>query len=89
MKFSEETLSITIGIKLWFVPQISEHWPKNNLVRFILNNNWFNRPGTASIFNPVEGIVHEWITSEEVTIKRIWELKGKTKRLSTSNNRKL
>jgi hypothetical protein len=29
------TLSITIGIKLWLAPQISEHWPKNNPGRFI------------------------------------------------------
>lgn len=27
--------SITIGIKLWLVPQISEHWPKNTPGRFI------------------------------------------------------
>lgn len=81
------TLSITIGINLWFAPQISEHWPKNNPGRFIKKLVWFNRPGVPSTFTPNAGIVHEWITSAAVTKIRIWEFIGKIVRLSTSNNR--
>jgi len=32
---------------------------------------WFNRPGMASTFNPIAGIVHEWITSADVINKRV------------------
>lgn len=78
-----------IGINLWFVPQISEHWPKNNPGRLIKKLAWFNRPGTASAFTHKEGIVHEWITSVAVIRIRIWVLNGKTIRLSTSNKRKV
>ena len=81
-------LSITIGIKLWFAPQISEHWPKNKPVRLIKKFVWFSRPGDASIFTPSEGIVHEWRTSAAETKIRIWLLIGKIIRLSTSNSRK-
>ena len=80
-------LSITIGIKLWFAPQISEHWPKNNPGRLIKKFNWFNRPGVASTLTPNEGTVHEWSTSVAVTKIRIWLFIGRTTRLSTSNNR--
>lgn len=63
--------SITIGINLWFIPQISEHCPKNNPGRFISNNDWLRRPGVESILIPREGTVHEWITSIEVVSIRI------------------
>lgn len=48
---------------------------------------WLIRPGIASILIPNEGIDHEWITSKDLTNKRIWLLKGKIKRLSTSKRR--
>jgi hypothetical protein len=80
---------MTIGINLWFAPQISEHCPKNNPVRFIKKLVWLSRPGVPSIFTPNEGTVQEWITSAAVTITRIWVIKGKTIRLSTSKRRKL
>lgn len=82
------TLSIKIGINLWFDPQISEHCPKYNPGRFKKNLVWFNRPGVASILTPNEGIVHEWSTSAAETKSRIWVLNGNTTRLSTSNKRK-
>lgn len=55
----------------WFAPQISEHWPKKILERFVIKFNWFNRPGVASTLIPKDGIVHEWSTSAAVTIIRI------------------
>ena len=51
------TTSITIGINLWFAPQISEHCPKKTPGRCLMNLTWFNRPGTASAFTPKEGTV--------------------------------
>lgn len=83
-----EILSITIGMNLWFAPQISEHWPYKRPVRLILKLVWFKRPGVPSIFTPREGIVQEWITSAEVTISRTWVIKGIVIRLSTSSSRK-
>jgi len=80
---------MTIGINLWFIPQISEHWPKNTPGRFIDRRVWFNRPGVESILIPREGTVQEWITSIEVVNKRIGSLNGIIHRLSTSNNRNL
>lgn len=41
----------------------------------------------ASAFTPKDGIVHEWITSNEKTSERIWEKRGITIRLSTSKRR--
>jgi len=35
MKNFGATLSIAIGIKLWFAPQISEHWPKKSPGRLV------------------------------------------------------
>lgn len=84
-----EILSITIGINLWFVPQISEHCPNSNPARLIKNLIWFSRPGVASIFTPTEGIVQECNTSAAVIRNRIWELYGRIVRLSTSNKRNL
>lgn len=89
MKFFIGTLSTTIGINLWFAPQISEHCPYINPGRSILILPWFNRPGTASILIPKAGTAHEWITSAAVTSNRICEFIGKTVRLSTSSNRNL
>lgn len=80
--------SITIGMNLWFVPQISEHCPKYNPGRLENMNDWFKRPGVESILIPREGIVHEWITSIDVVSIRIGVLKGITQRLSTSRRRK-
>lgn len=48
---------------------------------------WLSRPGTASTLIPNEGIDQEWRTSVDVIIKRIWVLKGKIIRLSTSIRR--
>lgn len=81
------TLSITIGINLWLAPQISEHCPYNNPGRLILKHPWFNRPGVASILIPKAGTAHECKTSAAVINTRIWVLKGKITRLSTSSNR--
>lgn len=77
-----------MGINLWFAPQISEHCPKYNPGRFSEKLIWFNRPGTPSTLTPNEGIVHEWITSEDEI--NIWVLVfiGKITRLSTSSKRK-
>lgn len=63
--------SITIGINLWLIPQISEHWPKYTPGRCINNIDWFNRPGVESILIPREGIVQAWITSSDEVIIRI------------------
>lgn len=87
MKLKKLVDSKQIGIKEWFIPQISEHWPKNNPGRFIFNRDWFKRPGVESILIPNEGIVHEWITSIEEVRIRIGKLNGRTHRLSVSNNR--
>lgn len=58
-KCSKGTASTTIGIKLWFAPQISEHCPKNTPGREGMKAVWFSRPGTASILTPSEGTAHE------------------------------
>lgn len=71
MKFKKLVDSITIGINLWFIPQISEHWPKYNPGRYIINKDWFRRPGVESILIPNEGTVQEWITSIDVVKIRI------------------
>lgn len=63
--------SITMGIKLWLIPQISEHWPKNIPGRFKYIIDWFRRPGVESILIPKDGTVQAWITSVEDVIMRI------------------
>ena len=83
------TLSTTIGINLWFAPQISEHCPKYNPGRWMINLSWFRRPGTASAFTPREGTVQEWRTSAEETKTRTCVCAGNTVRLSTSNSRNM
>jgi hypothetical protein len=45
-----DTLSITIGINLWFAPQISERCPYNRPGRLIENLTWFSRLCVASVF---------------------------------------
>ena len=40
-----ETDCIDIGIELWSIPHISEHWPKNVPLRFKYTEAWFNLPG--------------------------------------------
>lgn len=77
-----------IGIKLWLVPQISEHWPKNTPGELHEKLIWFKRPGTASTLIPIEGIVHEWRTSAAVIKLRICRFIGIIILLSTSNKRK-
>lgn len=76
-----------IGINEWFVPQISEHCPKNKPGRLIIKVSWFNRPGNASALIPILGIVQAWITSFDDTNDRICVLNGKITRLSTSSKR--
>lgn len=53
------------------------------------NETWFSRPGVASILIPIAGIVHECSTSDDVVIKRVWQLFGIGVVLSTSNKRKV
>lgn len=50
--------------------------------------DWFRRPGMASAFTAMLGIVHEWRTSAAVIRIRVSMLHGKTIRLSTSSSRK-
>jgi len=57
-------------MKEWFVPQISEHCPMNKPIRLEDMKIWFNRPGIASTFRPIEGIAQEWITSADVINNR-------------------
>lgn len=66
-----------IGMNEWFVPQISEHCPVYSPTRLGKRNTWLRRPGKASVFTPNEGIVHEWITSAEVTSIRVSILAGR------------
>lgn len=87
MKFLKLVDSITIGINLWLIPQISEHWPKNSPGRFINNIDWLSRPGVESILIPRDGTVHAWITSIDVVKIRILNCRGKIHRLSTSSRR--
>jgi len=82
------TDSNTIGMNLWFAPQISEHWPKNSPGRLMNILVWLSRPGTASTFTPIEGMAHECKTSAAVISTRIWDCVGSTVRLSTSRRRK-
>ena len=67
-------ISITIGINLWFAPQISEHWPKKIPGRWLINLIWFKRPGMASALTPKEGTVQAWSTSADEINIRIWML---------------
>lgn len=76
-----------MGMKLWFAPQISEHWPENSPGRLMEKEIWFRRPGTASVFTPRDGIVQEWRTSAAVIRTRVCVFMGRTVRLSTSRSR--
>lgn len=62
---------IVIGMNLWFAPQISLHCPVKIPVRLAKRINWFIRPGIASTLIPIDGIVHEWITSSDKINVRI------------------
>lgn len=81
------TLSIVIGMNLWFAPQISEHCPYRRPGRLVENLTWFSRPGVASVLTPRLGTVQECSTSAAVTIIRIGEFVGNTIRLSVSSRR--
>jgi hypothetical protein len=70
--------SITIGMNLWFAPQISEHCPYRRTGRLIENLTWFSCPGVASVFNSNLGTVHKCNTSAVVMIIRIGEFIGST-----------
>lgn len=80
---------MTIGINLCPAPQISEHCPRNIPGRFINIINWFIRPGMASAFTPIEGIVHEWRTSFDLIIIRVGVIVGITKLFVVVINRNL
>jgi len=71
MKLFVETALIIIGMKEWFIPQISEHCPEYRPNRFAVMNVWLIRPGRASTFTPIDGMAHAWITSVEDTSTRI------------------
>lgn len=86
-KWFRGTASTTIGMKLWFAPQISEHWPKNTPVREVASGSWLSRPGTASTLIPSDGMAHECRTSSAVTTTRVCKLAGITIRWSTSSRR--
>lgn len=88
MKYFKLTLSITMGINLWFAPQISEHCPKNTPGRLIIKFVWFSRPGAPSTLTPKVGTVQECNTSAAEIKIRIFIFVGKTIRLSTSSRRK-
>jgi hypothetical protein len=81
------TLSMAIGIKLWLLPQISEHCPKNKPHRLIKIFTWFSRPGTASALTPKTGTVQQCKTSAAEIKTRIGVSIGKITRWSTSKSR--
>ena len=57
--------SILIGIKLWLIPQISEHWPNKIFGLLIIIFFLLIWLGIESILIFNDGIVHEWITSKD------------------------
>lgn len=61
-----------IGINLWLIPQISEHWPYIILGFIVIKIKLFNWFGIVSILIFKEGIDHEWITSKDVNVNMIW-----------------
>ena len=89
MKAFPEIDSITIGIKLWLAPQISEHWPKKIPGRWLINLTWLMRPGTASAFTPKEGTDQACKTSAEEINIRTWVLNGIIVWLSVSKSRNI
>lgn len=78
-----------IGIKEWFIPQISEHCPTYKPSRFEKRKIWFRRPGRASTFVPIEGIVQEWMTSADVIRERIKTFTGRWSNSLVFNKRKV
>lgn len=89
MKLLIEIDSTIIGIKLWLIPQISEHCPNKILILLVLIIELLIWPGIASILMFNEGIVHEWITSIDETTINTWVLKGIIILLSVSIKLKL
>jgi len=87
MNILGEVDSTVIGMNLWFIPQISEHCPKNSPGRLNIIFIWLIRPGTASIFTEMEGIVQACRTSFAVIKLRMGVLKGRITRLSVSRRR--
>jgi hypothetical protein len=75
-----ETDFTVIGMNEWLFPQISEHWPEKRPKRLEEIKVWFNRPGRASTFTPMEGTAHEWITSIDEISTRIDERTGMVRR---------
>jgi hypothetical protein len=75
-------------MKEWLEPQISLHCPNILVGRIIIIILWETRPGVASNLIPKDGIVQEWITSSEETIRRIKHLIGIIKWLNVSDKRK-
>jgi hypothetical protein len=71
-----DTLSITIGMNLWFAPHISEHCLYRRPGRLIEKLTWFNRPGVASVFTPSH--YNECNTSAALTIIQIGEFISNT-----------
>jgi len=59
MNFIGVSICARIGMNEWFLPQISEHCPVNSPIRLEERKIWFNRPGRASTFTPMAGMVHE------------------------------
>lgn len=74
-------------MKLWPMPQISLHWPKNVPQRVINKPTSFKRPGQASILIPKDGTAQLWITSLEVTNNRICVWAGNVKKIFVCNKR--
>ena len=67
LKLFKGATSKTIGINLWFLPQISEHCPKKIPGFNLKNLKLFKRPGLESAFTPRLGMVQECKTSVEET----------------------
>src|SRR5262245_32049631 len=74
-------------MKAWSVPHDSEHCPKYSPSWVALNQVAVTRPGTASTFDPNEGMVQEWMTSVEVTSTCTTLLTGTRISLSTARLR--
>ena len=85
IKTLRETDSITIGIELCKIPQISEHCPKNVPSRLTWTETWFNLPGYASALIPKAGQANECITSADETIILTCVNSGIITLLSTSS----
>ncbi len=65
-----------IGIKLWLIPQISEHWPNKIVDLFKIIFFELIWLGIESNLKFKDGIVQEWITSKDEIISKIFILNG-------------